>query len=109
MSGASDRANRLSGDELRKISFGRTQAGRHPKSKLPFTIARDGEGRFSATGLLTGTGQSRVIGHRLCNYWDRFKTETCQVIYRNPDGAKTSGNDYILVQRSANLPFTLKD
>ena len=104
-----DRANRLSSDELRQISFGRTQVGYHPKSKIEFTISRDGDGNFEANGFFKGTGKSRIVGSRICNYWDKHKRETCMVIYRNRDGSKSGGNDYILVRRAGSLVFTLQD
>lgn len=103
-----NRADRLKADELRAVSFGRTQAGYHVKSGLKFTISRDDDGKMTATGLWKGSGKSRIVGDRICNYWDKYKTETCMVAYRNPNGSKATGNNYILVLRSGQFPFTLQ-
>ena len=100
-----NRADRLSGEELRRISFGRTYKGEHPKSKLPFTITRSADGHFSAEGLWNGTGTSRIDGTRLCNYWDKYKTETCAVVYRNAASSKAGRNQFTLIQRSGVYTF----
>ncbi|MBT7758389.1 MAG: hypothetical protein HN732_13760, partial [Rhodospirillaceae bacterium] len=103
-----NRANRLSADMVRAVSFGQTQVGYHVNSNLRFTIHRDRQGKMTATGLWKGTGTSRIIGDRICNYWDKYETETCMVVYQNPNGSAAAGNDYILVQHSGSFPFTLK-
>jgi len=100
-----DRANRLGGDELRHISFGRTQEGFHAKSKLIFTVTRTPEGAFTSTGLWNDTGVSRIIDYRLCDRSDRFKTETCAVVYRNPNGSAQTSNEFLLIRRSGTFPF----
>ncbi len=93
------RSDRLTGAEIKAVSFGRTQTGRHSKSGLKFKITRQADGRFSATGLWNDTGTSRVVGSRLCKQWTKYG-ETCVVIYRNPKGAKATDDDYLLVQNS---------
>jgi len=103
-----DRADRISGTDLQRISFGRTQEGFHPKSKLPFTMTRTSEGAFTSTGFWNDTGVSRIIDYRLCDRSDRYKTETCAVVYRNPDVGDTERNAYFLIRRSGTFPFKVK-
>jgi len=100
-----DRANLLGDDELRRISFGRIQEGFHPKSKLTFTVTRTPEGAFTSSGLWNDTGVSRIIDYRLCDRSDRFKIETCAVVYRNPDGSAQTSNEFLLIRRSGTFPF----
>ncbi len=102
-----DRKHRLTGVEIKDISFGRTHNGYHPRSRLKFTISRTIDGEFSATGLWNDTGVSRVVGDRICNKWTKY-AESCAVIYRNPAGANDTGDAYILVQRSGAYPFTVE-
>jgi tetratricopeptide (TPR) repeat protein len=98
------RADRLSAGELRAISFGRTHKGRHPVSGARFTIKRTADGAFTATGLWTDTGTSRIDGARLCNRWTKYGL-SCAVIYRN----RTMANQYFLIQRSGVFAVTVSD
>lgn len=102
------RENRLSGKAVKEISFGHTQHGRHPVSGLEFTISRTADGQVTAKGMWNDTGQSRIIDDRICNSWTRY-SGSCAVIYRNPGGTKEKGDDFLLVQRSGVLPFTIAD
>ncbi len=102
-----DRKQRLTGAEIKTISFGRTHSGHHPRSRLKFTISRTGDGKFSATGLWNDSGTSRIVGDRICNKWTKY-SESCAVIYKNPAGAKDTGDEYILVQRSGAYPFAVE-
>ncbi|MCH9051468.1 MAG: guanylyl cyclase [Proteobacteria bacterium] len=102
-----DRKHRLTGAEIKDISFGRTHNGFHPRSRLKFTISRAIDGKFSASGLWNDKGTSRIIGDRICNKWLKY-AESCAVIYRNPSGSKDTGDDYILVQRSGAYSFTVE-
>ena len=100
------RSERLSGEEIRALVFGRTMRGRHPTSGIEFTIRRETDGAFASEGLWTDSGVSRIEGDRLCNQWSRF-TPSCGVIYRNPSGSAAEGNANILVQRSGAYPFSI--
>ena len=102
------RANKLSGDEIRALAFGRSHHGRHPVSGLEFTFTRTADGRFTAKGLWSDTGVSRIVGDRLCNEWTKYRP-SCAVIYRNPDGTRELRNEYLLVQRSGAFPFSVTD
>ena len=102
------RADRLAGAEIRELAFGRTHQGRHPVSGLAFTITRTADGRFTAQGLWSDTGVSRIVGHRLCNAWTKYRP-SCAVIYRNPGGTPGERNDYLLVQRSGAFPFSVTE
>ena len=102
------RTDRLSGAEIEALSFGRTHTGRHTRSGLEFKISRDAAGRFTATGLWNDTGTSRVVGNRLCNKWSKY-SDSCAVIYRNPEGSIETGDDYVLVQHSGAFYFTVSE
>lgn len=103
-----DRSNRLSGPEIKDLSFGHTHAGRHPKSGLKFTISRTTDGRFTATGIWNDSGTSYIDGNRLCNRWTIYG-ESCAVIYKNPTGSKATGDEYFIVQRSGAFPFAVSN
>ena len=99
------RDDKLTGDEIRKLVFGRTLLGRHPVSGLTFTITRTADGRFTSEGLWSDSGVSRIVGDRLCNEWTKYGP-SCAVIYRNPDGSRKERSEYLLVQRSGAFPFS---
>jgi len=100
------RSERLSGEEIHSLVFGRTMHGRHPVSGIEFTIRRNAGGAFSAEGLWNDTGASRIEDDRLCNQWNKFGA-SCGVIYRDPTHGSAQGNDYILIQRSGAFPFSI--
>ncbi len=102
------REDRLAGDEIRRLAFDHTHQGRHPVSGLEFTITRTSDGRFTAQGLWSDTGVSRIVGHRLCNEWTKYR-RSCAVIYRNPGGTPGERNEYLLVQRSGAFPFSVTE
>ena len=100
------RSERLSGEEIHSLVFGRTMYGHHPASGIEFTIRRNADGAFTAEGLWNDTGMSRIEDDRLCNQWSKFGA-SCGIIYRNPSRGAAQGNDYILIQRSGALPFSI--
>jgi tetratricopeptide (TPR) repeat protein len=100
------RSERLSGEKVHSLVFGRTMYGRHPASGIEFTIRRNVDGAFTAEGLWNDTGMSRIEDDRLCNQWSKFGA-SCGVIYRNPSGSAAQSDDYILIQRSGALPFSI--
>jgi TolB-like protein len=102
------REDRLAGDEIRRLAFDHTHQGRHPVSGLEFTITRTSDGRFTAQGLWSDTGVSRIVGDRLCNDWTKYGP-SCAVIYRNPGGTPGERNEYLLVQRSGAFPFSVTE
>ncbi len=102
------REDRLAGDEIRRLAFDHTHQGRHPVSGLEFTITRTSDGRFTAQGLWSDTGVSRIVGDRLCNEWTKYRP-SCAVIYRNPGGTPGERNEYLLVQRSGAFPFSVTE
>ncbi len=102
------REDKLTSGEIRELAFGRTLLGRHPVSDLESTITRTADGRFTAEGLWSDTGVSRVVGDRLCNEWTKYGP-SCAVIYRNPGGTPGERNEYLLVQRSGAFPFSVTE
>jgi hypothetical protein len=102
------RENRLIGDDIQDLVFGRTLQGRHPVSGMEFTVSRAVDGQFTADGLWSDTGVSQVVGNRLCSEWTKYRP-SCAVIYRNPNGSHQAGDAYLLIQRSGAYPFSIMD
>jgi TolB-like protein/class 3 adenylate cyclase len=102
------RENRLIGDEIQDLVFGRTLQGRHPVSGMEFTVTRAVDGQFTADGLWSDTGVSHVVGNRLCSEWTKYRP-SCAVIYRNPNGSHDAGDAYLLIQRSGAYPFSITE
>ena len=93
--------NKLNGQEIRKLTFGKTSTGYLygiKPLKWVSRISGDGEVEFSFKGK-TYTGKAWIEDVNLCSVREKYLggLKDCNEIYRNPDGEKITKTEYFMV------------
>ena len=106
------RDNGLTGEDIKKLFFGKGVKGVTLVTKKPWQIERDKEGH--ATILDSGksdSGRSWVEDDMLCDQWNSLYEglKDCWVIYRNPDGSRENFDTYLGVPGYGIFPFSEAD
>ena len=94
--------NRLSGEEIRKLLFGRTITGFDPVRDQQWWIKsyKDGnEIEFRNDTGFSDSGKGWLEGDLRCDQWENLfgGNKGCNHIYRNPDGIPEKKNEYLMV------------
>ena len=103
--------DRLTGNEIRSLLFGRTQHGFDPKTHKDWmvSLAADGESMVLAPWF-SGTEIRWIEGDKLCS---RHKgsaagSKTCAFIFRNPEGTADGRNQFEWVGGARIYPFSVE-
>ena len=93
--------NKLNGQEIKKILFGKTSTGYVFGMKaLEWVthISKDGEMEFSFRGR-TYAGKAWIEGGNICLLREQYLggLKSCEGIYRNPEGDKLTKTEYFRV------------
>lgn len=101
---------KLNGQEIRELMFGKTQMGGYYKSW--FYEYRSEDGILETPDFHGGThkGKSWVEGDELCNQYEFLFSaiKYCGDIYRNIDGDEITQGEYLFVTDFGILPFSVK-
>jgi Flp pilus assembly protein TadD len=111
----SDR-ERLTGDEIRTLVFGRTVTGFDPWSGEQWWIERSKEGQstwrgtaeqsWSGPRVKADSGMTRVEGDLLCERWDAQDFQVCLPVFRNPEGKKEDKDEYLAIYDTGIYPWS---
>jgi len=93
--------NRLTGEEIRALVFGRTVTGFnrwYPKKQFWITRTKDGKATFRG-GVSGGSyeGTSWIEGNKLCNQWPERHSgrKICFPVFWNPEGSPEKKDEYM--------------
>jgi len=93
--------NRLTGEEIRELVFGRTVTGFDPFTGMQWWIDRTKEGKSNRRGTMFGSdsGKSWIEGDMLCEQWQKslLGVKYCAPIFRNPEGKPGDKDEYIMI------------
>ena len=101
--------NRLTGEEIRKMLFGRKVTGFNLASDKQWWIERSSDGKATIReGDKSDTGKSWVEEDMLCDQWNNFyeSLRDCWVVYRNPEGNPENGDEYLGAPTYGVYPFS---
>ena len=90
--------NRLTGEEIRELFFGRKVTGFNMASGKQWWIARSQDGEATVyDDDNADTGKSWIEKDMLCDQWDNLyeNLKDCWVVYRNPEGTAENNDEYI--------------
>jgi adenylate cyclase len=92
-------ANRLGGDEIRAVLFGRTLAATDTKTYQRFVVDRTADGKLTVRGPFgSDVGTSRIVGDQVC---ERLRSlgnrESCGYVFRTTTGSAERSADYLWV------------
>jgi len=101
--------NRLTGEEIRKLFFGRKVAGANMITGKQWSIERSEDGKATIRdGKDSDTGKSWTEEDMLCDQWDNLyeSLRDCWVIYRNPEGTPEKSDEYLGAPGYGIYPFS---
>ncbi len=102
--------NRMTGDEIKKLFFGRKVSGSNMVSKKPWWIERSQDGKATIRDDdESDTGKSWVEEDMLCDQWDNFYEglKDCWVVYRNPEVSPDKNDAYLGAPGYGIYPFSI--
>jgi len=102
--------NRLTGEEIIKLFFGRKVTGFNMVSRKQWWIERDQEGKATVRdGDNTDKGKSLIEEDMLCDQWENLNDslKDCWVVYRNPEGTSENSDEYLGAPGYGIYPFSL--
>ena len=102
--------NRLTGEEIRELFFGRKVAGFNLASGKKWWIERSRGGKATIRdGDKADTGKSWIEDDMLCDQWDNLYEglRDCWVVYRNPEGSPEKNDEYLGAPGYGICPFSL--
>jgi adenylate cyclase len=104
--------NRLTGNEIRKLFFGRRVAGSNMGSGQQWWIERSEDGNATIRdGDKSDTGKSWIEEDMLCDQWNNLyeSLNDCWVVYRNPEGTPENNDEYLGAPGYGIYPFSLAE
>ena len=102
--------SRLTGEELKKLFFGRKVSGSNMITGKQWWIERSEDGKAAIRdGDKSDTGKSWIEEDMLCDQWDNLleSLRDCWVIYRNPEGTPENNDEYLGAPGYGIYPFSL--
>jgi hypothetical protein len=101
--------NRLTGEEIRELFFGRKVIGFTLASGKQWWVERGKDGKATIReGNDSDTGKSWIEEDMLCDQWDNFYEglKDCWVVYRNPEGTPENYDEYLGAPGYGIYPFS---
>ena len=102
--------NRLTGEELRKLFFGRKINGSNMVTGQQWWIERSEDGKATIQdGKDSDSGKSWIEEDMLCDQWDNLyeSLKDCWVVYHNPEGTAENNDEYLGAPGYGIYPFSL--
>lgn len=101
--------NRLTGEEIRELFFGRKVTGFTLASGKQWWVERSKDGKATLRdGDNADTGKSWIEENMLCDQWDNLYEglKDCWVVYRNPEGTPEKNDEYLGAPGYGIYPFS---
>lgn len=101
--------NRLTGNEIRKLFFGRKVVGSNMITGKQWSIERSEDGKATVRdGKESDTGKSWIEEDMLCDQWDNLYEglKDCWIVYRNPEGTPENNDEYLGAPGYGIYPFS---
>jgi hypothetical protein len=101
--------NRLTGEEIRELFFGRKVTGFTLASGKQWWVERSKDGKATIRdGDDSDTGKSWTEEDMLCDQWDNLYEglKDCWVVYRNPEGTPEKNDEYLGAPGYGIYPFS---
>jgi len=101
--------NRLTGEEIRELFFGRKVTGFTLGSGKQWWVERNRDGKATIRdGDDSDTGKSWIEADMLCDQWDNLyeSLKDCWVVYRNPEGTPEKNDEYLGAPGYGIYPFS---
>jgi adenylate cyclase len=103
--------NKLTGDEIRSLVFGRTAVGAaFAGGTWTVKNGKDGSALYEGYGM-KDSGRNWIEGDQLCDQYKIFLggLKKCQDVYRNPKGTPKGKDEYLYVNDHGMIPCSFVD
>ena len=101
--------NRLPGEEIKELFFGRKVTGFTLASGKQWWVERSKDGKATIrSGDDSDTGKSWIEEDMFCDQWDNLYEglKDCWVVYRNPEGTPEKNDEYLGAPGYGIYPFS---
>ena len=101
--------NRLTGEEIRELFFGRKVTGFTLATGKQWWVERSQDGKAALRdGDDSDSGKSWIEEDMLCDQWDNLyeSLKDCWVVYRNPEGTPEKNDEYLGAPGYGIYPFS---
>jgi hypothetical protein len=101
--------NRLTGEEIRELFFGRKVTGFTLATGKQWWVERSQDGKAALRdGDDSDSGKSWIEEDMLCDQWDNLyeSLKDCWVVYRNPEGTPEKNDEYLGAPGYGVYPFS---
>ncbi len=106
-----DEKNKLNGQDIKKLTFGKTMTGSYFGFSWSIFRSKDGEAQAPTFWGGIDKGKSWIEGDELCNQFEnRYGgNKYCHEVYRNPEGDEKTKSEYLVISDFGFIPFSVKD
>jgi tetratricopeptide (TPR) repeat protein len=104
--------NKLSAEEIKKLTFGRTRTGVNIATGDQWWITTEKDGKFEVRiENWLGLGRVWFEGDRLCIQYEKLfsNLKACSYIYRNPEGTPEGKNELLAMTPYWIVPWSVVD
>ena len=102
--------NKLTGQEIRELIFGKTIEGSYFNIELSIAINKDGGTEYSNAFFGNYKGKSWIEGDAVCSQYEFHYDglEYCYEVYKIPEGDKMKSIEYLLLTDFMLAPISIK-
>ena len=103
--------NRLTGDEIRDLVFGRTITGFDLLGQWWIDFTKTGKSNMRGGMQGSDTGKSWIEDNMLCQQWEKnfLGIKYCAPVFRNPEGTPEALDKYLLIGDMGISPWSTVD
>jgi hypothetical protein len=130
--------NKLTGEEIRELVFGRRSTGNTPWAGQPWWVERTNDGKathgqypfhkddlpdddvvpwspgrgdWRSFAFSYDSGRSWIEGDLLCSQWETVHKglKYCGTVFRNPEGTPEMKDEYVKITDFGIIPFSMVD
>jgi len=103
--------NKLTGQEIRDLLFGKTIEGNYFYIPWSITTNKDGESEYANKYYGIHQGKSSIEGDTVCNQYESLYDglKYCSEVYKNSEGDNMISSKYLLLNDFMLSPFSIKE
>ncbi len=100
--------NKLTGEEMEALTFGRTSSGFNPGTGEEWWIKVDKDGKTTRRGRRSDSGTTWIEGDIFWRQWQKGLNghKFCITLFRNPEGTREMKNGYLAVTDLGIIPWS---
>jgi len=103
--------NKLTGQEIQELIFGKTIVGKIFNTTWSVTIKTDGESEYTSSYFGIHKGKSWIEGDTVCSQYESLYDglKACSDVYKNPEGDNMTYSEYLWLSDYLLAPFSIQE